>query len=168
MISVFLVRKLRLSKVKEEPQLVSGGAGIQAQTGWLQGAGMHLLCRKRLNLHVWCGVRAAHVALWLLPSGVPGASWIRSFSLHHQFFGGFFCFFFLMQEGMGKEALMNFQRQLQFVWTRLSSVSQRYWHTDPAPNQFLLERAFLWCLRVSTLDPAELAAASPLGFPLWN
>jgi hypothetical protein len=28
-------------------------------------------------------VLSAHMALWLLPSEAPGASWIRSFSLHH-------------------------------------------------------------------------------------
>ena len=144
-------------------RLRRGRAGIQVQTGWLQGAGMHLLHREAY-LYVWCGMLAAHMALWLLPSGVPGASWIRSFSLHHQFF----VFFFLMQEAIGKEALMNFQRQLQFVWTRLSSVSQGYWHTGPAPNQFLLVQAFLWCLRVSTLAPAELAVPASLSFPLWN
>lgn len=70
-------------------RLRRGRAGIQVQTGWLQGAGMHLLHREAY-LYVWCGMLAAHMALWLLPSGVPGASWIRSFSLHHQFFVFFF------------------------------------------------------------------------------
>lgn len=74
--------------------------------------------------------------------------------LSHYIMTGFF-----VQEAMGKEALMNFQRQLQFVWTRLSSVSPEYWHADPAPNQFLLEQAFLWCLRVSTLDPGKLGSS---------
>lgn len=113
MISVFLTRKPRLSKVMEELQLVGGGMGFKADRLTPVGSNASPL-HKEAHWHIWCSMLPAHVALCLLPSRVPGASWIRSFSLHHpQFF---------VQEVIGTEGLMAFQGQLQFVCTRLSSV----------------------------------------------
>lgn len=80
MTSVFLMGKPRLSKAKEEPQRAPGRR--QADSSVPTASSLH----KEAQLCAWCSVLAARVALWLLPSTVPGASWIRSFSLHHDQF----------------------------------------------------------------------------------
>lgn len=87
MISVFLMRKLRFSEVKEEPPLLRARVWTQAQTGWLQSVLMHLLCIKRLiymsNVMCW-------LPTWLCvyyPLECQVLHELRSFSLHHdQFF----------------------------------------------------------------------------------
>ena len=110
MISAFLVRKPISSTIKEEPQLVSaraGWGGTQAQTGRLQGALMHLLCIKRLSY--------MSDAECCLPTWLCGCYPLECQVLHELDLSYYIMSSFLVQEATGKEALMNFQGQLQFI-----------------------------------------------------
>lgn len=125
MTSVFLVRKPRFLEVKEEPQLVSAGAGTRVQTGQLQGTLGHLLCIERVS-------SVSDAVCWL-PTWLCGCSPLQCQVLHELDLSHSIRASVSVQEAAGKEALMNVQGQLQFVQTRLSSVSPGPWQADPAP-----------------------------------
>lgn len=156
MISVFLTRKPRLGEVKEEPQLVNARAGTQAQTGWLQCALMHLLCIKKL-IYMSNAVRWLPTRLCVYyPLECQVLHWVRSFSLHHD---QFFC-----AGGTGQGSIDEFSETAAICLNKAAFSIPEILARGPSSQPVPLEQAFLWCLRVSTLDPGKPGGSLTQGF----
>lgn len=149
-----------ISLLQIPASLVSVGAGVQAQAGWLQCALMHLLCIKRL---IYMSDEVCWLPTWLCRYYPLECQVLCELELSHYIMASF-----SWRGQWARKHWWIFWDSCNLSKQGFSFSTQGFWHTDPALHQPPLEWAFLRCPHISTLGPGKLAAASLLGFPLWN